>query len=224
MPKVLIADDDERLRVFVADWLEHENFVVDVAVDGDDCKEYLLSTTYDVLIIDWDMPKMSGVEVCRWFRATGGTTPILMLTGKDHIDEKETGFGVGVDDYFTKPFEVRELSARVRALLRRNQNIVSNTMEIGVLTINPEAHSAAINNERLKLTGTEFSVLEFLARHPDQVFSAEALLARVWNEPADVSLDAVRVCVGRLRAKLETHGQASLIENVHGAGYKLTTK
>jgi DNA-binding response OmpR family regulator len=224
MPKVLMADDDDRLREFVADWMEHENFTVDLAADGDECKQYLLSSQYDVLIIDWDMPKINGVELCRWFRSKGGTTPILMLTGKDHIEDKETGFGAGVDDYFTKPFEVRELAIRVRALMRRAHVAVSRIMTIGPLVIDPEAYSVSINNEPVKLTSTEFSVLEFLGRHPNQVFSTAALLTRVWSGTTEVSPDAVRVCIGRLRAKFETLGQASLIENLHGIGYRLNSK
>lgn len=224
MPKVLMADDDERLRTLVGDWLEHDRFTVDLAADGDECKEYLLGSTYDVLIIDWNMPKISGVELCRWFRSRGGTTPILMLTGKDKIDEKEEGFAAGVDDYFTKPFEVRELAARVKALLRRGSVAASRTTTIGPLVINPDAHEVTLNNEPVKLTGSEFMLLEFLGRHPNQVFSASALLDRLWSGTTDISPEAVRVYLGRLRAKLEGLGQADLIENVHGVGYKLNFK
>lgn len=223
MPKVLLADDDEHLRALVGDWLEHDHFNVDLAADGDESKEYLLSNKYDVLILDWNMPGMSGVELSRWFRSKGGTTPILMLTGKDQIDDKEVGFAAGVDDYLTKPFEVRELVARLRALLRRGDVAVSRIITVGPLVIDPEAHSVTLNNDPVKLTATEFSVLEFLGRHPNQVFSATALLDRVWNSAADVSPDTVRVYIKRLRAKFETLGYAELIQNVHGVGYKLNT-
>jgi DNA-binding response OmpR family regulator len=221
MPKVLLADDDEHLGALVGDWLEHDHFNVDRATDGAMCKEYLLSNKYDVLIFDWNMPGMTGIELCRWFRSKGGTTPILMLTGKDQIDDKELGFGAGADDYLTKPFEVRELGARIRALLRRGEVAVSRTVTVGPLVIDPDAHSVTLNNEQIKLTATEFSVLEFLGRHPNQVFSATALLDRVWNSAADVSPDTVRVYIKRLRAKFETLGHGDLIENVHGVGYKL---
>src|SRR4051812_45929797 len=107
MPKLLLADDDNQLRQLVGDWLEHENYNVDLAADGPEAKEYLLSGDYDVLILDWSMPEPTGIDLCKWFRAKGGMTPIIMLTGKDEIEHKEVGFGAGVDDYLTKPFELR---------------------------------------------------------------------------------------------------------------------
>ena len=222
MPKILFADDDEALRKLVGDWLEHDNFNADMAADGAECKEFLLNTKYDVLIIDWTMPEISGLDICRWFRSRGGTTPILMLTGKDHIEDKEIGFGAGVDDYLTKPFNLRELGARLRALLRRGDVAASRTLQVGPLMIDPDTHTATVDNNPLKLTATEFSVLEYFARHPNQVFSANALLDRVWTSTSDVSPDTVRVYIKRLKAKLEAMGHGELIQNIHGVGYKLS--
>ena len=221
MPKLLLADDDNQLRQLVGDWLEHENYNVDLAADGPEAKEYLLSGDYDVLILDWSMPEPTGIELCKWFRAKGGMTPIIMLTGKDEIEHKEVGFGAGVDDYLTKPFELRELAARLRALLRRGTVATSRTVKAGPLVLDPDTHTATVDNGPLTLTATEFAVLEFLGRHPNQVFNANALLDRVWSSSSEVSPDTVRVYIKRLRAKFEAIGYPELIQNIHGVGYKL---
>jgi DNA-binding response OmpR family regulator len=221
MPKLLLADDDDQLRQIVGDWLEHENYNVDLACDGDEAKEFLQSGAYDVLVLDWTMPGPSGIELCKWFRARGGATPVLMLTGKDEIENKETGFNAGVDDYLTKPFELRELAARLRALLRRGTVATSRVIKVGPLVVNPDTHTATVDDQPLVLTATEFAVLEYLGRHPNQVFNANALLDRVWSSSSDVSPDTVRVYIKRLRAKFDAIGYPELIQNIHGVGYKL---
>lgn len=221
MPKLLLADDDNQLRSLVGDWLEHQQYTVDLAIDGAECKQFLTTTQYDVLILDWTMPEISGIEICRWFRGRGGSTPILMLTGKDEIEDKEKGFSSGVDDYLTKPFDLRELAARLRALLRRGSVATSRIVQVGPLMIDPDTHTLTVDKTPLALTATEFAVLEYLARHPNQVFNATALLDRVWTSSSEVSPDTVRVYIKRLRAKFEAIGHGDLIQNIHGVGYKL---
>ncbi len=221
MPKVLLADDDAQLRSLVGDWLTHHKFNVDAVVNGQEAKDYLTDITYDVIVLDWEMPSMTGIEIVKWFRARGGTTPILMLTGKDEIDDKEMGLDSGADDYLTKPFEMRELTARLNALLRRQAVTATRTVKVGPLVIDPSAHSAQVDGAELKLTATEFAVIEFLARHPNQVFSADALIDRVWKSSSEVSPDTVRVYIKRLREKLGASGHPDLIQNVHGVGYKM---
>lgn len=221
MPKVLLADDDPELLQSVSAWLQHHKFNVDLASDGAEAKEYMSQIEYDVLVIDWTMPAVSGIELCQWYRSRGGTTPILILTGKDEISDKEKGLDSGADDYLTKPFDLRELTARVNALMRRGKVMVSRVAKVGPLTIDPDAHKAMVDGKEMKLTATEFSVLEFMARHPDQVFSADALIARVWKTSSEISTDTVRVYVKRLREKLEAAGHPGLLTNVHGVGYKL---
>jgi DNA-binding response OmpR family regulator len=224
MPKALLADDDARLRQLVGDWLEHHQYHVDAVPDGEQAKEFLGRGAYDVIILDWEMPGLSGVDLCSWFRSRGGTTPVLMLTGKDKIDDKEGGFGAGVDDYLTKPFELRELTVRLNALLRRGQVAASRKLQVGPLVVDPESHSATIDGNELKLTATEFAVLEFLGRHPNQVFSADALIDRVWKSSTEISPDTVRVYIKRLREKFQLLGHGELIKNVHGVGYKLVAE
>lgn len=221
MPKLLFADDDAQLRDYVTEWLKHHNFEIDTAADGEECKEFLKSNTYDIIVLDWRMPAMTGIEVCRWFRDQDGPTPILMLTGKDEIEDKVTGFEAGVDDYLTKPFELRELTARLKALLRRGNVAPVRDMHLGPINIIPDQHRVTVDGQELKLTATEFAILEYLCRNHSNVFSAGAILGAVWNSMAEVSPDTVRVYIRRLREKLGKVGYPDLIQNVHGVGYKL---
>ncbi len=221
MPKVLLADDDPELLQSVSAWLQHHKYNVDMASDGAEAKEYMSQIEYDVLVIDWTMPSVSGIELCQWFRARGGTTPILILTGKDEISDKEKGLDSGADDYLTKPFDLRELTARLNALMRRGKVLATRVLQVGPLTIDPDAHRVMVDGGEMKLTATEFAVLEFMGRHPDQVFSADALIARVWKTSSEISTDTVRVYVKRLREKFEAVGYPGLLTNVHGVGYKL---
>lgn len=222
MPKVLLVDDDQRLRMNISDWLEHQRFDIDEAKNGVEAKEKLAAFSYDLVVLDWNLPDAEGIEICRWFRARGGTTPILMLTGKDMIQDKVDSFDAGVDDYLTKPFELLELSARLNALLRRGGMVApTRTLSLGCVTIDPVGHIVKIEGKELSLTPKEFDILEFMVRHPGQVFSADTLLDRLWKSDAEVSPDTVRVYIKRLREKLEKHGRAGLLKNVHGVGYKL---
>jgi DNA-binding response OmpR family regulator len=222
MPKVLIVDDDARVRMNISDWLEHQRFDVEEAKNGMEAKEKLSAFGYDLVVLDWNLGDADGVDICRWFRGRGGTTPILMLTGKDMIKDKVDSFEAGVDDYLTKPFELLELTARLNALLRRGGLVApSRSVTKGSLSIDPPAHSAKIDGKELPLTPKEFDILEFLLRHPDQVFSADALLDRLWKSDAEVSPDTVRVYIKRLREKLAEHGHEGMLKNVHGVGYKL---
>lgn len=221
MPRVLVADDDDQLRGVVVDWLESQKFDVEQVNSGVAAKAVLENASFDVMILDWQMPGLSGVEVCRWFREKGGTTPVLMLTAKDEIKDKEMGFGAGVDDYLTKPFILRELSARLTALLRRGSVAASLVVEFGPLKVDPDKHLVTVNGAPIKVSPTEFSILDFLARHPGQVFNTTALLDRVWKSTADVSPDTVRVYIRRLRDKFKEAGYPELLANIHGVGYKL---
>lgn len=221
MPKILVADDDQELLSSVKQWLEHHRFIVDTALDGDETKEFIRQGGYDVLILDWSMPGPSGLELCQWCRVNGNATPILMLTGKGEVEDKVKGLNAGADDYLTKPFSLLELLARVKALMRRGGEIVSSVVTVGPLTINPDTHKVTLGEHELKLTPTEFTLLEFLAKHPDQVFSADALISRNWESSAQISPDTVRVHIKRLREKFSDVGYSGLLENIHGVGYKL---
>lgn len=221
MPKILIIDDDHQLVESLTILLESEMFAVESVLNGADAKDRLRHYDHDVIILDWSLPDYSGVELCKQFRALGKTTPVLMLTGRSEVEDKEMGLDAGADDYLTKPFSTRELMARVRALLRRYAMSSSNILELENLVLNPSTREVSRNGRNIELLPREFAVLEFLMRHPNQVFTGQALLNHVWAAESDASVDAVRTCVMRLRKKLDLESEAPLIHTVYGVGYKI---
>lgn len=221
MAKILVVDDDKLLADLVSDSLSAEHYTTECAYNGEDARILLKSYHYDVIVLDWGLPGVTGVELCKEYRFGGGTTPILMLTGKDTIDDKEQGLDSGADDYLTKPFHLKELSARVRALLRRSASISGNVLEVRDLVLDPTAHKLTRNGAEIQLHPKEFALLEHLMRHPNQVFSAQNLLDRVWTSESNVGPETVRTCVKRLRQKIDIDGQESMLENIYGVGYKL---
>lgn len=221
MAKILIVEDDMDISTIVSRWLKHENHLVEISKDGEDAFVKLKLNQYDLIILDWMLPKITGVELCQKFRANGGTTPILLLTAKSTIENKETGLDSGADDYLTKPFDLKELSARVRALLRRSGSLTSKILKVGDLTLDAEMHQVLLLDSPVVLNPKEFALLEFLMRHPNQIFSGEALLSRVWQSDAMASTDTVRAHIKNLRKKIDQPGKTSPISTVHGLGYKM---
>jgi DNA-binding response OmpR family regulator len=219
MAKILVADDDRQVGEMVADWLKNENHIVELAVDGVDADERMAVSTYDLFILDWDMPRMTGVDLCRKFRLKGGTTPIIMLTAKTSLDEKEQGLDAGADDYISKPFQLRELSARIRAIFRRPALIQAKVLKMRGLEFDTTTRQLHRKVERIELLGRELSILEFLMLHPNQVFSLEALQARIWPSDSEASPEAIRVHVFRIRSKIEIDGEPAIIKTVHRQGY-----
>lgn len=220
MPKILIADDDEKLRQNIADWLGTQGFTVETAPDGAAASTLLRSITYDVIVMDWQMPGKSGPELCKDYRNAGGETPVLMLTAKNAIEEKEKGFLSGADDYLTKPFHPKELLLRIRALMGRRQ-AVKNVYKYDALTLDLSKTVVFFGEQQLKLTAKEFALMDFLIRHPEQCFTTESLINRIWDSEKAVTDQAVRVCVARLREKLETYACSATIVAEPGFGYKL---
>jgi DNA-binding response OmpR family regulator len=221
MAKVLIVEDEATLAEPIKAYLSHEHHLVEVVGDGIEAMERLKFYKYDVIILDWMLPGLLGVEVCKQFRAMGGTTPILMLTAKKQTQEKVFALDQGADDYLTKPYDVQEVSARVRALLRRPQAVAGNVLRARNVVLEPSTFRVSRDNQDVQLLPKEFALLEFFMRHPNQVFSAEALLDRVWSSDSDASPETIRTYIKRLRQKIDTAGQTSLISTVHGVGYKL---
>jgi DNA-binding response OmpR family regulator len=221
MAKLLLIEDDTPLTKLIFDWLNLEHHSLESVTDGKEGLERLKFYQYDLAIIDWQLPGMEGPDIVKQFRHGGGTIPILMLTGKSTIGEKETGFDSGADDYLTKPFHMKELSARIRALLRRPVALVGNILTNGRLALDPVNHVLRRDGIEIKLLPKEFSLLEFLMRHPNQVFNADALLNRVWSSESDATVDALTSCIKRLRKKIDLEGEASCVRTIHGVGYKM---
>ncbi len=221
MAKVLIVEDDVALGKMVRDWLLMEHHKVEIVTDGADAKEMLKVYDYDIVILDWELPHVSGIEILKEFRSRGKSTPVLVLTGRSAIDDKETGFDAGADDYLTKPFHGKELTARLRALLRRPEGYVGDLLKFGNLTLDHANYVVTKDGEEIRLLPKEFALLEFLMRNPNRVFAAEALLNRVWIAESEATVDALTTCIKRLRKKIDVAGQDSIIRTIHGVGYKL---
>lgn len=220
MPKILVIEDDAGLNRMIREWLTFERNDVDYAENGRDGLEKLQCYEYDCVILDWELPEMNGLEVLQKFRSQGKPTPVLMLTGKSTIVDKEQGLDSGADDYLTKPFHMKELSARLRALMRRVAVNVSNIVEAKGIRLDSASFRVKRGEEDIQLMPKEFALLEFLMRHADQVFSAETLLNRVWSSDSEATIDAITTCIKRIRKKIDREGEVSVIKTVHGVGYK----
>ncbi len=226
MSKLLIVEDDKDLVKVVRDWLEFEKHVVEAVYNGSSAIEILRTQEFDLIVLDWWLPEpeIDGLAVLTELRSRKNKTPVLFLTGRTTNEDKITGLDSGADDYITKPFDIKEFLARVRALLRRAGGQATNIVSAGCLSIDTKTKIASRSGSILKLTPAEFALLEFFLLHPNQTFTAETLLFRIWNAPADLSTDTVRSCIKRLRRKLSTNeesGQEDLIETVGRSGYRL---
>jgi DNA-binding response OmpR family regulator len=221
MPKVLLIEDDESLCRIIVDTLTFHHFTVEMSHDGAEALDLVTTYTYDLILLDWDLPNLPGIRILQALRAQGDSTPILMMTGKGGITDKETGFETGADDYLTKPFNMRELAARAKALLRRPPISAGDILRVDNILLEPSKFRATISDQEIQLTQKEFSLLEFFMRHPGEIFSAEILLERVWRADEDATINGLRACIARLRTKIDGDGRPSKIQNITGVGYKL---
>jgi DNA-binding response OmpR family regulator len=221
MAKILIVEDEADLAGLVKSWLVKEHHLVDIADDGLEGLIRMETSNYDVVILDIMLPSLNGMEICRRYRKGGGSAGIIMVTAKGHVDDKETGLDSGADDYLTKPFQLKELAARVRAVLRRNHGQTQDVMRFRDLEIDVNEFKVLKGGHEVHLLPKEFRLLEFFLRHPHQVFSAEDILSNVWESDTEALLDTVRGHITRVRKKLDTAGCPSIIATVYGVGYKL---
>jgi DNA-binding response OmpR family regulator len=226
MARLLLIEDDVELVSMVAEWLSAE-YVVEIAGDGQEGLDKLRGSEYDLIVLDWRLPKISGIDLCKQYRSEGGKTPIIMLTGRSSVADREEGLDGGADDYLVKPFSMRELASRLRALRRRG-NLVSNQLLVsGDITLDVSKHRVTKGVMPVHLLPKEFALLEFLMRHPDEVFSSDNLLARVWSTDAETGANAVRTSIKRIRQKLDDEGSddsSSIIENIPRVGYRLKSR
>ncbi len=218
--RVLIVEDEPYLAEAIRDGLRLEAIAADIAGDGDAALDLLSSNAYDIAILDRDVPRLSGDEVARRIVASGSGLPILMLTAADRLDDKASGFELGADDYLTKPFALRELVLRLRALDRRRVHHRPPVREIAGLRLDPFRREVYRDGRYVALTRKQFAVLEVLMAADGGVVSAEALLERAWDDNADPFTNAVRITVSALRKRL---GEPWLIATVPGVGYRIDT-
>jgi DNA-binding response OmpR family regulator len=219
MAKILLVEDDPDLANLIGNILHVERHTIETVSNGQEALGRLKMFRYELVVLDWMLPGMNGMEICTEFRSKGGNTPILMLTSKSTPEEKETALDGGADDYLTKPFHPKELTARIRALLRRPQTVNAKILQIGDIVLDAKTMKVYKNDEEIHLLPKEFSLLELFLRYPNQVFSGDALLDRVWASESAASVDTVRTYIKTLRKKIDSKGSPSLIRTVHGVGY-----
>ncbi|MCL0038765.1 response regulator transcription factor [Dehalococcoidia bacterium] len=220
--RILIIEDEIDLANALAQGLRREGYAVDIAFDGEQGCQSATINDYDLLILDLNLPGMDGLEVCRRLRASHPHLLILMLTARSRPADKVTGLDFGADDYLVKPFDFGELTARVRALLRRDLRVRNPLLQCGDLKLDPASKTVWHGKHRLELTRKEFGVLEYLMRHPGEVISQEELLEHVWDAEADPFTNTVRVHVHSLRRKLgDDQTPPKIIETIVGQGYRL---
>ena len=221
-PRILIVEDEEPLTLLLRDNLEAEGYAVDSAARGDDAEIMLREQVPDLVILDWMLPGLSGIELCRRLRLRPETQglPVILLTARGEESERVRGLATGADDYVVKPFSVPELLARVRALLRRaSPNRVATSLEAGDLLLDRSSHRVRRGNRELHLGPTEFKLLEFLMERPGRVFTRGQLLDSVWGMDAEIDERTVDVHVGRLRKAINKPRERDPIRTVRGAGY-----
>ena len=217
--RVLVVDDEARLAEFVRKGLSELSFVVDVAGDGAGAIQHARSTPYDLVILDIMLPDIDGFAVCRELRRMNLDVPILMLSARGVVEDRVQGLDSGADDYLTKPFAFSELSARVRALLRRQKPSKFLTLVVGDVTLDPVKRTVLRGTRRIDLSQKEFALLDYLMRNADQVLTRTMIAEHVWDFTWDRLTNVIDVYVNHLRRKLEDNGEPRLIQAVRGVGY-----
>lgn len=222
---ILIIEDDERVASFLKRGLEAEGFGVALSRDGVGGLASAGAKDYRVVILDLQLPRMSGLDVCREMRARGIKSPVLMLTARDTLNDKVSGLNAGADDYLTKPFEFEELLARVHALVRRSAGFESRPSRVTVddLVFDRESLRVKRGDRMIDLTSTEIAIFDLLMTKPGTVYSREKILSMVWGESIDPQTNLVEVYIGKLRRKIDGEGETPLIETLRGRGYRLSS-
>jgi two-component system, OmpR family, response regulator MprA len=220
--RILVIEDDDDVRAAIRRALLLGGYEIIQAATGQDGLARAQSDVPDAIVLDLGLPDIDGIEVCRTLRRAGNRTPILMLTARAEVGDRVDGLDAGADDYLVKPYDVRELQARLRAIMRRHlEGADGGVMRFAELELDPDAHGARIGEREIELTRTEYQLLELLMLNPRRVLSAELIYDRVWGYDFGPSGNALRVYIGYLRRKLETEGGRRLIQTVHGVGYVL---
>jgi DNA-binding response OmpR family regulator len=219
--RLLVVEDEGGIASALRQGLSESGYAVDLARDGVEGREHALAASYDVILLDILLPKLDGLALLRDLRRRGMTTPILLLTARDAVDDRVAGLDAGADDYLVKPFSFSELLARIRALLRRPVLATANRLVAGSIAMDLAARTVSRGDQPIVLTPREFAVLEYLLRHPGQALSRAQIAERVWSWEFHGETNIVDVYIGYLRRKLDEAGTPSFIETLRGYGYKL---
>ena len=219
--KILIIEDDKGIIEFLKPSLESEGFIVDTSEDG--IKGFLLARNndYDLIVLDYGLPGKDGLEICGELRKLGKTLPILILSVRTEVNNKVDFLSAGADDYITKPFSFRELLARIKALLKRSNNLEAETLEVGDLKMNREKFRVERDGKEIKLTKKEFTLLEYLVRNKGRVLSKAMIINNVWNNDSDLLSNVIETHILNLRKKINKGHKVKLIHTISGVGYRI---
>jgi DNA-binding response OmpR family regulator len=221
--KILVIEDEPKLVSLLKEGLENDGFEVEIAFDGQIGEKLALRNSYDLIILDIIIPYKNGIEVCRTIRASNVSVPVIMLTALSSIDDKLTGFDAGADDYLAKPFEFKELLARVKALVKRSSGIIqsSNSIKVGDLELDLDRKIAKRNDKIIELSSKEFHLLEYLMRNRGRVLSRTDIAEKVWDLDFDTNTNIIEVYINILRKKIDKDFEKKLIQTRKGLGYFL---
>jgi heavy metal response regulator len=221
---VLLVEDESQIADFIARGLSEQGHAVDIASDGHEALWWNEVSAFDVIILDVMLPDIGGVEVCRTLRYKGLSTPVLMLTAKDTVEDRVAGLDNGADDYLVKPFAFAELLARLRALMRREPALLGNVLQIGDLKMDTTTLEVSRQGMVIDLTVKECRLLEYLMRHPNQVLTRTMIAEHVWNYEFDSATNVIDVHIRNLRRKIDEPFPTKLIQTIRGAGYKISDR
>ena len=222
--RVLVVEDERRIADFIRKGLSEQGYAVDVAYDGEEALQWVDVAEFDIVILDIMLPVRDGISVCRALRARGLRTPILMLTARDALEDRVLGLDSGADDYLVKPFAFAELLARLRALARREPSLVGTHLQVDDLVLDSGTREVSRNGAQIQLTTKEFTLLEYLMRHPNQVLTRTMIAEHVWNYDFDNATNVIDVHIRNLRRKIDDPFPAKLIRTVRGAGYRMSAR
>ena len=222
--KLLLAEDERELSDALTVILTHSNYLVDAVYTGTDALDYLQVEHYDGVILDVMMPGMDGFEVLKALRTAGNTVPVLMLTARSDVDDRVTGLDLGADDYLTKPFATKELLARVRAITRRVTDASSSLLSLGNITLDCASFEIGCGDRKIRLNRKEFQLLQLFMSYPNQTFSAEHLMQKVWGSESDAEINVVWVNISNLRKKFATLDANVQIRSHRNQGYQIEVK
>jgi heavy metal response regulator len=219
--RILVIEDEKHIADFIKQGLKEESYSVDIAYDGE--KGYFLAGTeeYDTIVLDLMIPKIDGLTLCKKLRQDKIATPILMLTARDSVDDKVAGLDSGAEDYLTKPFAFKELLARIRVLLRKNESVTPTKLEVDDLVLDLLAHHVTRDGEEIMLTTKEFSLLEYLMRNAGHVVTRTSISAHVWDINFDTTTNVIDVHITALRRKIDYAHKKKLIHTIRGRGYTI---
>jgi heavy metal response regulator len=222
--RILLVEDEPQIADFIVRGLNENGHSVDVAADGEEALHWPDVADFDLLILDVMLPIRNGIEVCNTLRKQGLRAPVLMLTARDAVEDRVRGLDSGADDYLVKPFAFSELLARIRALSRREPALTGNQLQVADLTLDTATHQVSRAGQPIEVTAKEFALLEYLMRHPGQVFSRSVIAEHVWNYDFDSVTNVIDVHIKNLRRKVDGPFETKLIHTVRGVGYRISDR